>query len=56
MTRRSIISRSSRPATGRQRARYQPPARGKPKMVVSDNDSQLTGNAILTWAYHTRVE
>src|SRR5258707_1397586 len=29
--------------------------RGKPKMVVSDNGSELTGNAILTWADHTRV-
>jgi hypothetical protein len=24
--------------------------RGKPKMVVSDNGSELTSNAILTWA------
>jgi putative transposase len=30
--------------------------RGKPKMVVSDNNSELTSNAILTWADHTRVE
>ena len=30
--------------------------RGKPKMVVSDNGSELTGNAILTWADHTRVD
>jgi putative transposase len=30
--------------------------RGKPKMVVSDNGSELTSNAILTWADHTRVE
>jgi putative transposase len=30
--------------------------RGKPKMVVSDNDSELTSNAILTWADHTRVD
>ena len=29
--------------------------RGKPKMVVSDNSSELTSNAILTWADHTRV-
>jgi putative transposase len=29
---------------------------GKPKMVVSDNGSELTGNAILTWADRTRVE
>ena len=29
--------------------------RGKPKMVVSDNGSELTSNAILTWADHTRV-
>ena len=29
--------------------------RGKPKMVVSDNGSELTGNAILTWAYQSRV-
>src|SRR6202165_1179063 len=28
--------------------------RGKPKMVVSDNGSELTSNAILTWADHTR--
>jgi putative transposase len=30
--------------------------RGKPKMVVSDNGSELTSNAILTWADHIRVE
>jgi putative transposase len=30
--------------------------RGKPKMVVSDNGSELTSNAILAWADHTRVE
>jgi transposase InsO family protein len=30
--------------------------RGKPKMVVSDNGSELTGNAILTWADRTRVK
>lgn len=30
--------------------------RGKPKMVVSDNGSELTSNAILTWADHSRVE
>ena len=30
--------------------------RGRPKMVVSDNGSELTGNAILTWADHTRVD
>jgi putative transposase len=30
--------------------------RGKPKMVVSDNGSELTSNAILTWADQTRVE
>src|SRR5437867_13006643 len=30
--------------------------RGKPKMVVSDNGSELTSNAILTWADHARVE
>jgi len=29
--------------------------RGKPKMVVSDNGSELTSNAILTWADHTRL-
>ena len=29
--------------------------RGKPKMVVSDNGSELTSNAILTWADHSRV-
>jgi putative transposase len=29
--------------------------RGKPKMVVSDNDSDFTSNAILTWAAETRV-
>ncbi|UGY29409.1 MULTISPECIES: IS3 family transposase [Bradyrhizobium] len=29
--------------------------RGKPKMVVSDNGSELTGNAILTWADQSRV-
>jgi putative transposase len=30
--------------------------RGKPKMIVSDNGSELTSNAILTWADHSRVE
>jgi putative transposase len=30
--------------------------RGKPKMVVSDNGSGLTSNAILTWAGHNRVD
>jgi putative transposase len=30
--------------------------RGKPKMVVSDNGSELTSNAILTWADQARVE
>lgn len=29
--------------------------RGKPKMVVSDNDSELTSNAILTWTDQSRV-
>ncbi|SMX56343.1 Conserved Hypothetical protein; Putative Insertion element [Bradyrhizobium sp. ORS 285] len=29
--------------------------RGKPRMVVSDNGSQLTSNAILTWADQSRV-
>jgi putative transposase len=30
--------------------------RGKPSMVVSDNGSELTSNAILTWADRSRVE
>jgi putative transposase len=30
--------------------------RGKPKMVVSDNGSELTSNAILTWADQTRID
>jgi len=30
--------------------------RGKPKMVVSDNGSELTSNAILTWADRTHVD
>jgi len=30
--------------------------RGKPKMVVSDNGSELTSNAILTWADQTGVD
>jgi putative transposase len=30
-------------------------ARGKPKMVVSDNGSEFTSNAILAWADQTRV-
>jgi putative transposase len=30
--------------------------RGKPNMVVSDNGSELTSNAILTWAGQTRVD
>jgi len=29
--------------------------RGKPKMIVSDNGSELTSNAILTWADQARV-
>jgi putative transposase len=29
---------------------------GKPKMLVSDNGSELTSNAILTWADQTRVD
>ena len=29
--------------------------RGKPMMVVSDNGSELTSNAILTWADQSRV-
>ena len=29
--------------------------RGKPKMVVSDNGSELTSNAILAWADHSHV-
>jgi putative transposase len=29
--------------------------RGKPKRVVSDNGSELTSNAILTWADQSRV-
>jgi putative transposase len=28
--------------------------RGKPKRVVSDNGSELTSNAILTWADQSR--
>ncbi|WP_404525682.1 IS3 family transposase [Bradyrhizobium diazoefficiens] len=30
--------------------------RGKPKMVVSDNGSEFTSNAILTWADQSRVD
>ena len=30
--------------------------RGKPKMIVSDNGSELTSNAVLTWADQARVE
>src|SRR5436190_16346665 len=30
--------------------------RGKPKMVVSDNGSELTSKAILTWAGQSRVD
>lgn len=30
-------------------------ARGKPKMIVSDNGSELTSNAILAWADQSRV-
>jgi putative transposase len=29
--------------------------RGKPRMVVSDNGSELTSNAILAWADHSHV-
>ena len=29
--------------------------RGKPKTVVSDNSTELTSNAILTWADQSRV-
>jgi putative transposase len=30
--------------------------RGKPKMIVSDNGSELTSNAILAWADKTKVD
>lgn len=30
--------------------------RGKPRMIVSDNGSEFTSNAILAWAEQTRVE
>src|SRR4030095_15287295 len=30
--------------------------RGKPKMVVSDNGSEFTSNAILQWADRTKVD
>lgn len=30
--------------------------RGKPKMIVSDNDTEFTSNAILTWADRNRVD
>ncbi|MEH2472352.1 transposase InsO family protein [Nitrobacteraceae bacterium AZCC 2161] len=30
--------------------------RGKPTMVVSDNGSELTSNAILTWADHAGID
>jgi putative transposase len=30
--------------------------RGRPKMIVSDNGSEFTSNAILAWAEQTRVE
>ena len=30
--------------------------RGRPKMIVSDNGSELTSNAILSWADETRVD
>jgi putative transposase len=30
--------------------------RGRPKMIVSDNGSELTSNAILAWADQARVE
>jgi len=30
--------------------------RGRPKMTVSDNGSELTSNAVLTWADRTRVD
>lgn len=30
--------------------------RGKPKMIVSDNGSELTSNAILQWTDRTRLE
>ena len=30
-------------------------SRGKPRMIVSDNGSELTSNAILSWADETRV-
>jgi hypothetical protein len=29
--------------------------RGKPRMVVSDNGTELTSNAILTWVDQSRV-
>ncbi|MGZ2408312.1 transposase InsO family protein [Rhizobium ruizarguesonis] len=30
--------------------------RGKPKMIVSDNGSEFTSNAILQWAGRTKVD
>jgi putative transposase len=30
--------------------------RGRPKMIVSDNGTELTGNAILTWTAEAKVE
>jgi len=30
--------------------------RGKPKMIVSDNGTEFTSNAILTWANYSRVD
>jgi putative transposase len=31
-------------------------ARGKPKSIVSDNGTELTSNAILTWTADTKVD
>jgi putative transposase len=31
-------------------------ARGKPKMIVSDNGSEFTSNAILSWADKSKLE
>jgi putative transposase len=30
--------------------------RGKPRMIVSDNGTEMTSNAVLTWSDETRVE
>jgi putative transposase len=40
----------------RYRSRRPPERRGKPQMIVSDNGSEFTSKAILSWAGEERIE